>query len=718
MDLFNLLARITLDKSAYEKGLGEAEKGTKSFGDRLKSGLGAAAKAVAAGMAVASGAIIKLSKDAIESYAEYEQLVGGVQTLFGTGGKSLQKYAESVGKSTEAAKAEYEKLEKAQSIVLDNASKAYKNAGLSQNAYMETVTSFSASLISSLGGDTVKAAKAADAAIVAMSDNANKMGTSMESIQNAYNGFAKQNYTMLDNLKLGYGGTKEEMARLISDAAKMTDVQKKLGVTVDEGNMSFANIANAIQVVQTKMGIAGTTADEAASTISGSFGMLKGAWENLKTGLSDSNADIGALVSNVIESGQTVAANLIPRINQVLTGITSAISGLAPQIVQIIPGLVQDILPGLTEGAMALVQEFANILPGVVQTVLDFAPKFLSSGIDMILAIGTGFSEALPQLLTSAVDTIVKLVDKFIENLPQFIEVAIQIIVALANGIQENLPKIIAILPKVIMALVNGLMQLLPELVPVAIQLIITLINGVQQMLPELIPLAIQIIFALIGGLLDMLPDLLTAGTQILFGIIDGIIDNLPQILLEVPRIITTIIAGLIDALPKLIAFMPKIIMAIVNAFRETDWSKLGGDLLEGLWNGIKDMGEWLKEKIRGLGSAITDALKAVFGIHSPSTVFRDEIGENLALGLGEGFEDEMANVEKRMQKAIPTDFDIAANVKGGVSGATTTNSAVATVIQAMMPELYSVIVQALQDGVKIQWKERELARLVKTYAN
>ena len=342
----------------------------------------------------------------------------------------------------------------------------------------------------------------------------------------------------------------------------------------------------------------------------------------------------------------------------------------------------------------------------------------------MILAIATGFADAMPQLITAAVDTIIKLVDKFIENLPQFIEVAIQIIVALANGIQENLPKIIAILPRVIMALVDGLMQLLPELVPVAIQLIITLINGVQQMLPELIPLAIQIIFALINGLLDMLPDLLTAGTQILFGIIDGIIDNLPELLLQVPQIITTIIGGLIDALPKLIAFMPKIIMAIVNAFRETDWGKLGGDLLEGLWNGIKNMGEWLKEKIRGLGSAITDALKAVLGIHSPSTVFRDEIGENLALGLGEGFEDEMADVEKRMTKAIPTDFDVAARVSATANTAMISRSGssedamIVKLLMAILPELYDVIVRALQDGVKIQWKERELARLVKTYAD
>lgn len=682
MDLFSLFARITLDKSAYEKELGEAEKDTKSFGDRLKSGLGAAAKAVAAGMAVASAAIVKLSTDAIKSYADYEQLVGGVETLFG----------DAAGK------------------VIADSQAAFKTAGMSMNQYMETSIQSAASLINSLGGDQAKAAELMNMSITDMSDNVNKMGTTMESVQDAYRGFSRGNFTMLDNLALGFAGTKEGMQQLLDKAQEISGIKYDIS--------SYSDIVQAIHVVQTEMGITGTTAKEAASTISGSFGMLKGAWENLKTGLSDSDADISALVSNVIESGQAVAANLIPRINEVLTGITSAISGLAPQIVQIIPGLVSDILPGLTEGAMILVQEVGNILPGVVQTILDFAPQFLSSGIDMILAIGTGFAEALPQLMTSAVDTIVKLVDKFVENLPQFIDVAIQIIVALANGIQENLPKIIAILPKVIMALVNGLMQLLPELVPVAIQLIITLINGVQQMLPELIPLAVEIIFALINGLLDMLPDLLTAGTQILFGIIDGIIDNLPALLMQAPRVITTIISGLIDALPKLIAFMPKIIKAIVDAFRETDWGKLGGDLLEGLWNGIKDMGEWLKEKIRGLGSAITDALKAVLGIHSPSTVFRDEIGENLALGLGEGFEDEMADVEKRMQKAIPTNFDIAANVNSSVSSANGTNSAVASVIQTIMPELYSVIVQALQDGVKIQWKERELARLVKTYAN
>ncbi|MBQ2336060.1 MAG: phage tail protein, partial [Victivallales bacterium] len=243
-----------------------------------------AAKAVISALKEIGKAAIDAGKTIVSSYADYEQLTGGVETLFKGSSKTVMQYA----------------------------NEAYKAAGMSANEYMETVTGFSASLISSLGGDTEKAAQYANRAIVDMSDNANKMGTDMQSIQNAYQGFAKQNYNMLDNLKLGYGGTKEEMARLIADASKMTDVQRQLGITVDESSMSFDNIVNAISVMQQSMGIAGTTAKEASATISGSIGMLSTSFQNLVTGLGDANADIGTLVNNVIESFTTMLTNVTP----------------------------------------------------------------------------------------------------------------------------------------------------------------------------------------------------------------------------------------------------------------------------------------------------------------------------------------------------------------------------------------------------------------------
>lgn len=660
MDLFNLLARITLDKSAYEKGLGDAEKESKSFGDRLKSGLGGAAKISAAAIGAVAAGSAALTKTMIDGASE--------TAVYG-----------------------------------DNIDKMSQKMGISAEAYQEW------DAIMRHSGTTIDALKPSMKTLATQaeenSDAFQKLGISQEEVRNLSQEdlFARvisglqgmeegTERTYLTSQLLGRGAT--ELGALLNTSAEDTEKMRQKvhelgGVMSNEAVKSAVAYQNSLQDMQTAL--SGAKRSMMGEFMPSLTTVMDGVSDLFTTGSTEKIVEgIGSFVDKIGE----VAPKMLEKGGQIVFALASAIV---------------DNLPSLVDSTLSLVNS-------LTASIIEKMPDFIDSGISMVISIASGIAEALPQLLTSAVDTITSLVDKFVENLPKFIEIAIQIIVALANGIQENLPKIIAILPKVIMALVNGLMQLLPELVPVAIQLIITLINGVQQMLPELIPLAVEIIFALINGLLDMLPDLLTAGTKILFGVIDGIIDNLPALLMQAPRVITTIISGLIDALPKLIAFMPKIIMAIVSAFRETDWGKLGGDLLEGLWNGIKNMGEWLKEKIRGLGSAITDALKAVLGIHSPSTVFRDEIGENLALGLGEGFEDEMADVEKRMQKAIPTDFDIAANVKGSVTGGQ--NAAVASVVQAIMPELYSVIVQALQDGVKIQWKERELARLVKTYAN
>ena len=340
--------KSTKELQEMKDGFDDAGQGALSFGDILKANVlsdvivGGLKKLGSAVLSVGK-AFVDIGKQAIESYADYEQLVGGVETLFGAGGKSIEEYAESVGKPVEKVQKEYEKLMEAQNKVIENSNNAYKTAGLSANEYMETVTSFSASLIQSLGGDTQKASEYSHRAIVDMSDNANKMGTSMEMIQNAYNGFAKQNYTMLDNLKLGYGGTKEEMARLIKDASKMKDVQKELGITVDASSMSFGNIVNAISVMQSKMGIAGTTAKEASQTISGSINAMKGSWQNLLTAMAgdNSNGNFGELVGNLTESIINVLNNLLPRVTDVIYGISALIHRTITEVLpQLIPILI------------------------------------------------------------------------------------------------------------------------------------------------------------------------------------------------------------------------------------------------------------------------------------------------------------------------------------------------------------------------------------------
>lgn len=360
---------------------------------------GAMAGAAAAGVAA-------LTKSATESYADYEQLVGGVETLFGTGGRSLEEYAAWVGKSVSEVQDEYKALSSAQEAVLGNATSAYKDAGLSANEYMETATSFAASLVSSLGGDTVAAASMVQTAITDMSDNANKMGTDIGMIQNAYQGFAKQNYTMLDNLKLGYGGTAGEMARLLNDANKIDSSILGSGVelaTTGQGILDGVGLDQmilAINTIQQKMDITGTTAKEAASTIQGSVAMTKSAWQNMLTGIADDDADFGGLVDNLVTSVDAALSNLLPRIQTSLSGVADLIGSLAPATIDEIPGILDSVLPGVTEGVTAIISSITQALPGIVDAVVSAIPNLVSS----IESIGDTLLESLVDLAGKLAD--------------------------------------------------------------------------------------------------------------------------------------------------------------------------------------------------------------------------------------------------------------------------------------------------------------------------
>jgi phage-related protein len=359
--LFGTLAIRGVDtaKKELQEVSEEGEKSESRIG-KVLGGIGNAAvkfgKVFGAGILAGAGALTMLAKQSVSAYGEYEQLVGGVETLFKDGASKVQEYADN----------------------------AYKTAGLSANAYMEQATSFAASLIQSLDGDTAKAADYADRAIRDMSDNANKMGTSMESIQNAYSGFAKQNYTMLDNLKLGYGGTKGEMERLIADAAKMVDVQKELGITVDATDMSFANQVNAISVIQKHLGITGTTALEASETIQGSAGSMKAAWDNLIAGLGKDNAGLGALIDRFVGTASASVNNIMPRISKVLGGIVKLVNGLIPVIAQNIPKLAKELLPTLIQAAASLVIGLAKALPELAIVIVQTIPTIFETVIQAL----------------------------------------------------------------------------------------------------------------------------------------------------------------------------------------------------------------------------------------------------------------------------------------------------------------------------------------------
>ena len=383
MNLMDLFIKISVDDQASSQ--------VETIGSKLKGGLATAAKVGAAAVAAAGTAIVAIGKQAIEQYAEYEQLVGGVETLFKQSSDTVMGYAEN----------------------------AYKTAGLSANEYMSTVTSFSASLLQSLGGDTEAAAKYADMAITDMSDNANKMGTSMEMIQNAYQGFAKGNMTMLDNLKLGYGGTKEEMQRLLEDAEKISGIEYDIS--------SYSDIVDAIHVVQTEMGITGTTAKEASTTIQGSLSSTKSAWQNLLTGVADDNADFGVLVNNFVDSLVVAGENIIPRINTVIQGLTQLIT-----------------------------QASQTIIPLAVETLLQNLPSIVAAGMDLVMALVNGILDNMDVLIDSAIELIDVVVDKLIENLPKLIDGGVRLIIALAGGLIKAIPKLVSKIPEIISAIVKG----------------------------------------------------------------------------------------------------------------------------------------------------------------------------------------------------------------------------------------------------------------------
>ena len=411
MNLFELFVKIGVDDQASGK--------LKDLGGKLGNGLKTAAKIGTAAVGAAAAGITALTKAAVDNYAEYEQLVGGIETLY-------EDLSWDVGQ---------------------NAAKAFQTAGLSANEYMSTAMSFAASLNQSLtemDGNIARSADLTDQAILDMADNANKMGSDMSTLQTAYAGFAKQNYTLLDNLKIGYGGTKEEMQRLIADAAELSD-------TVDAQSMSFANIVEAIHVVQTEMGITGTTALEAGRTISGSVGAMKSAWTNLVTGFADGNADIEGLIDNLVativgdgtENNLGVIGNVLPAVERALSGIGQLIEGAIPVLIERLPGLLQQILPVLLSSATSLVNSVIEVLPElvdlIVDTLIDNAPMLIVAAVELILALAGGLIQAVPKLL-KAIPTIIKeTVDGFknSENIKKFIDVGKNIIDGIKSGIKN-----------------------------------------------------------------------------------------------------------------------------------------------------------------------------------------------------------------------------------------------------------------------------------------
>ena len=428
MDLLDLFVKIGVKDEASE----HVSKLSSKLGNGLKKAAEIGTKAVtmaAAGIATLTGAAVK-------SYADYEQLVGGVETLFKDSADKVQQYA----------------------------SNAYQTAGLSANEYMETVTSFSASLLQSLGGDTETATEYADMAITDMSDNANKMGTDMTMIQNAYQGFAKGNFMMLDNLKLGYGGTKTEMERLLADATELSGVEYDIS--------SFADMVEAIHVVQTEMGITGTTALEASTTIEGSMNSAKSAFKNLVTGIADDNADMGKLMDNVVESVGTAAENILPRIEIALNGAAQLVERIAPLIAEKLPQFIIDILPGMLEAG-------GKVITSLVEGIIDALPQIIETGTEVILMFLNAVAENPDKVVETAILIITTLAGALIQALPQIIVAGVEAIGALIASLIDHLPDIFDAGTEIIKKLVEGLKDLFSDLVSVGSEIIDKIKEGI-----------------------------------------------------------------------------------------------------------------------------------------------------------------------------------------------------------------------------------------------
>lgn len=795
---------LNFDTKINEKGFNEGIGKLSKLG---KSGLSIVSKAMTGAVVAvgtAAGAIIKSSLGVV---ANMEQQVGGVETLF----------------------------KDSANTVIDNANRAYKTAGMSANNYMETVTSFSASLLQSLGGDTAKAASYADRAIVDMSDNANKMGTSMRDIQNAYQGFAKQNYTMLDNLKLGYGGTQEEMKRLVSDAAKLTDVQKELGVTVDANSLSFGNIVNAISVVQKQMGITGTTSKEAATTIEGSVSSAKAAWENFEAGVISANdlvetfwtatqnifTNLGQIIPRLGKTGIDVVSALAGKIGGAVPqvkGFTDAIESIADKLgsmdtgqltnlgkmsavligaapalsligkgagtfsdalgglgnvtggaitaISKLPGTVksasaslgkagtafknvgdaialpfQDLTPkiapaigklggsvsemwnagpggkltsAVTQTAGKVGESFAKVGPklaekfptitgkvgelgkkvsaivpkfgavgekiasygGVIgdsfkpilSKAATFAPAFLkcmniAGGLGIVVAglgllqgaFGDQIGQILTMVQTKGPEVITNFCNGITAALPNLIAQGAMLLNNLLQAITANLPAIISGGISIVSTLISGIAQQLPTLIPTALMMIVTLVGSLLSNVGQIVDAGIDLLVGLAQGLVNALPQLINQAPTIIGQLATAIISNLPKILQAGIKIITILATGLVQAIPQLIGKIPAIISQIKNAFTSVNWGSVGMNIVKGIASGLTNAAKSLADAAANAASNALDWVKSKLGIHSPSRVFRDQVGKMMALGMGIGFEKNIPirSMSAGVQKAV-----------------------------------------------------------------
>lgn len=650
---------------------GAAGNAASAIGSKLKSGADAAWNAISsmsgkavgalkgvatvglAGVGTAVAALAGVGKSALDAYSTYEQAVGGVDTLFKGASGTVQKYAAD----------------------------AYKTAGVSANEYMTQVTSFSASLISSLGGDTAKAAELGNTAMVDMSDNANKMGTDIESIQQTYQSLARGNYAMLDNLKLGYGGTKSEMERLIQDANKVKQANGEMGdLSIDK----FSDVVQAIHIMQQQMGITGTTAKEAATTIEGSVNMMKAAWQNWLAELGKDNADINGLTKQLVDSVGTVIQNVGPRIAQIITGITAALPQLFSSLGSTLPALIMQILPPVL-GAL-----------GQLGTML-------------LTSATTWISTSLPQLLSQFQSWVTS-------TLPAFLQTGLTMVTNLLQGIVQALPQIASTAVTVLTTLLDGLSAQLPQLIPIGINAVLNLVQGILNNLPQIIDSGLKLILGLAQGLINAMPDLVGKAPILIGQLVGGIINRLPQILQAGVQLLGALANGFISSVPRLIGAIPGMVGQIMRGFTSVNWGSVGLNIITGIASGIAGAAGRLVTAAVNAATNALDWVKRRLGIHSPSRVFRDQVGEMIGEGMAVGIDESASKVRKaagRLTDILPSQdasYSVGvANASRGVNAAAYGNGGSVTNITqtfnypAIAPTSISTQ-QKLQTAAMPQW--------------
>ena len=679
---------LSLEIAKSEKALKDMNKELKESSgidlSKLKEGLkkvGEVALDVTKKMlqvsAAISGALAGVVAAGVKSYADLEQNIGGINKLFGDSADQI----------------------------VEDAKRAYKDSGISANQYMETATSFSASLIKSLGGDTKAAAELTNRAINDIADNANTFGTSIDEVTNVYKALSKEQYQTLDNLKLGYAGTKEGMKQLIADAASYTDIQKELGITVDATDMSFDNQVKALSVIQKHLNITGTTAKEAAGTISGSANAMKAAFDNFING-SGSPEALSESVTNFLTNIGNTIAKLAPSI---LTGIVTLIQNLLPQVatllINIVPQLltavsnmINMLLTQLTQNTDQIAATISTLINQVIQFITQNLPLVIQAGITILLSLLQGITESISTLAEALSELITTIINVLIENIPAVLEAAITLLTAIIEAIPVIVTALVDNLPSIIDTIITTLIDNIPMLLDASIKLFMALIEAIPTVIVQLVKVIPTIITSIVKTLWNNKGKILEAGKNILLSLRDGIMNNLSQLMTKVKEIPSKAKEWLLSGLSKL--------------------HEVGDNFVKGIWQGISDGLGWIKSKLKEWVGSVVDFCKKILGIKSPSKVMADSVGKYMAEGIGVGFENEMGAVEKDMAKALSID-DLVSEYNSALSGL---NAGVARSVNPVInptittEQNYQLMADAMKEALKdmvIELDDREVGKFV-----